>query len=57
MVVVVHNKSRSLAKFLKTHNQATVSTGGDYQSSHQVVPRPGQIPKNTHTQAVLINLQ
>ena len=28
------------------HTQATVSTGGDYQESHQVLQRSGQTPQN-----------
>ena len=28
------------------HTQATVSTGGDYQALHQIVPRSGQTLQN-----------
>ena len=33
------------------HTQATVSTGGDYQALHQIVPRSGQTLQNAQTQS------
>ena len=37
------------------HTQATVSTGGDYQALHQIVPRSGQTLQNAQTQAACSN--